>query len=69
MRSNLELKDRRASLKEVKARLWGGSLTTDELDLDYSQPATSFKTSARLSGASLDVVMRSFGSNEPRQAR
>ncbi|WP_038170939.1 AsmA-like C-terminal region-containing protein [Verrucomicrobium sp. BvORR106] len=67
LRSDLALKDRRASLKDVKATLWGGTLSTDELDLDYSQPATSFKTSARLAGANLDVVMRSFGSTEPRQ--
>lgn len=66
LRADLGLKDHRAKLTDLSAKLWNGTLTTEQLDLDYSQPATSFRTNARLSGASLGVVMQSFGSNEPR---
>lgn len=67
VQSRVHVKDRLARLHEVEAELWGGRFSTGELVLDYSTPATTFQTNARLTGASLHDVMRSFGSAEPRQ--
>ena len=66
LRSHLVLKDQKANLTDLRAGLWGGSIVSDQLDLDYSKPGTTFKTTARLSGASLQQVMRSFGSDDSR---
>jgi hypothetical protein len=64
--ADLLMKERRARLTDVQADLWGGTVKTDQLDLDYSQPGTTFQTKARLAGATLSAVMKSFGSGDSR---